>query len=126
MASAVCERTGMIQWTEVPIYMHRTPVDFRKSINGLLMIVQSDMALSPFSESLFVFGNASRDKIKILYWDKTGFCLWYKQLEKEKFKWPRTGDAILSLSAEQFSWLLRGLDISKLKPHQEKYFSVVG
>jgi transposase len=116
----------MIQWIEVPIYMHRTPVDFRKSINGLLMIVESDMALSPFSESLFVFGNASRDKIKILYWDKTGFCLWYKRLEKDKFKWPRTGDAILSLSAEQFSWLLRGLDIAKLNPHQEKYFSVIG
>jgi transposase len=115
----------MIQCSEVPIYMHRTPVDFRKSINGLLMIVESDMALSPFSKSLFVFGNTSRDKIKILYWDKTGFCLWYKRLEKDKFKWPRTGDAILSLSAEQFSWLLRGLDIAKLKPHQEKYFSVI-
>ena len=56
----------MIQWTEVPIYMHRTPVDFRKSINGLLMILESDMALPPFSEMLFAFGNASRDKIKIL------------------------------------------------------------
>lgn len=116
----------MIQWAEVPIYLHRTPVDFRKSINGLLMIVQSDMALSPFSESLFVFGNASRDKIKILYWDKTGFCLWYKRLEKDRFKWPRTGDATLSLSTEQFSWLLRGLDIAKLKPHQEKYFFAIG
>ena len=116
----------MIQWSDIPVYMHRTPVDFRKSINGLLMIVESDMTLSPFSESLFVFGNASRDKIKILYWDKTGFCLWYKRLEKEKFKWPRTGDAILNLSEEQFSWLLRGLDITKLKPHQEKYFSVIG
>ena len=116
----------MIQWPEVPIYMHRTPVDFRKSINGLLMIVEGDMALSPFSESLFVFGNASRDKIKILYWDKTGFCLWYKRLEKDKFKWPRTGYTILNLSSEQFSWLLRGLDITKLKPHQEKYFSAIG
>lgn len=116
----------MIQWTDVPIYAHRTPVDFRKSINGLLMIGQSDMAPSPFSESLFVFGSASRDKIKILYWDMTGFCLWYKRLEKDKFKCPRTGDATLSLSSEQFSWLLRGLDIAKLKPHSEKYFSVIG
>ena len=116
----------MIQWTDVPIYVHRVPVDFRKSINGLLMIVQSDMALSPFAESLFVFGNASRDKIKILYWDKTGFCLWYKRLEKDKFKWPRTDDATLSLSTDQFSWLLRGLDIAKLKPHWEKYLWAIG
>lgn len=110
----------MIQWAEVPIYMHCTSVDSRKSINGLLMIIESDMALSPFSESLFVFCNASRDKIKIFYWDKTGFCLWYKQLEKDKFKWPRTNDAMLSLSAEQISWLLRGLDIAKLSLTKKK------
>ncbi len=112
----------MIQWQSMAIYLHRTPVDFRKSINGLAVIVQEGMALSPFSESLFVFGNRHRDKIKILYWDKTGFCLWYKRLEKDKFKWPRAGDPVLNLSGEQFSWLLRGLDMSKLKPHQEKYF----
>jgi transposase len=116
----------MLSFDCAHIYLHRAPVDFRKSINGLLMIVEGDMALSPFSDALFVFGNARCDKIKILYWDKTGFCLWYKRLEQDKFKWPRTGDAMLSISVEQFSWLLRGLDISKLKPHQEKYFSIVG
>jgi transposase len=116
----------MIQWNDVPIYLHRTPVDFRKSINGLAVVVQEGMAISPFSESLFVFGNRSRNKIKVLYWDKTGFCLWYKRLENDKFKWPRAGDVVLNLSSEQFSWLLRGLDMLKLKPHQEKYFSDIG
>lgn len=112
----------MIHWGQVLIYVHRAPVDFRKSINGLSVLVQEAMALDAFSGSLFVFGCRARNKIKILYWDKTGFCLWYKRLEKDKFKWPKQGDAILSLSPEQFDWLLRGLDISKLTPHTAKYF----
>ena len=104
------------------IYLHREPVDFRKSINGLSVMVQESMELDVFSASLFVFGNRGRDKIKILFWDKTGFCLFYKRLERDKFKWPRKGDVVMSLSAEQFEWLLRGLDITKLTPHTEKYF----
>jgi transposase len=116
----------MIQWSDVPIYLHRTPVDFRKSINGLSFIVQESMALDVFSGALFVFGSRRRDKIKILYWDKTGFCLWYKRLEKDKFKWPRAGDAVLNINSEQFDWLLRGLDIEKLTPHTAKYFLDIG
>ena len=80
----------MIQWTEgIAIYLHRDPVDFRKSINGLSVIVDEAMGLSPFEPGLFVFCNRRRDTLKVLYWDKTGFALWYKRLEKEKFKWPR-------------------------------------
>lgn len=104
------------------IYLHRESVDFRKSINGLTCVVQESMELNVFSKALFVFCNRNRTKIKILFWDKTGFCLLYKRLEKDKFKWPRHGEAVLRLSNEQFDWLLRGLDISKLTPHTEKYF----
>ena len=107
------------------IYLHREPVDFRKSINGLTCVVQESMELNVFSKSLFVFCNRNRTKIKILFWDKTGFCLLYKRLEKDKFKWPRHSEAVLQLSSEQFDWLLRGLDISKLTPHTEKYFTSV-
>ena len=115
----------MLIFQSATIYLHREPVDFRKSINGLSALVQESMALDVFSRSLFVFGNRGRDKIKILFWDKTGFCLFYKRLERDKFKWPRQGDAVLSLSHEQFEWLLRGLDIAKLTPHSEHYFSSV-
>jgi transposase len=62
------------------IYLHREPVDFRKSINGLSVIVEQQMQLSPFSNALFVFCNKKRDKLKVLYWDNTGFALWYKRL----------------------------------------------
>ena len=101
------------------IYLHRDSVDFRKSINGLSVIVEQQMQLSPFSEALFVFCNKGRDKIKVLYWDSTGFCLWYKRLEKDTFKWPRKhSQTTVNLSSEQMDWLLRGFDIARLKPHK--------
>lgn len=115
----------MISWNTAAVYLHRDPVDFRQSINGLSVLVTEAMELDVFSSAIFVFGNRSRNKVKILYWDKTGFCLWYKRLEKNKFKWPRKGEAVLNLSAEQFDWLLRGLDIEKLIPHSEQSFSFV-
>ena len=113
----------MIRWSDVPVYLHRQPVDFRKSINGLSALVEQAMGMSPFCPALFVFGARRRDKIKVLYWDQTGFCLWYKRLEKDRFLWPRMAvDDVITLQAEQFDWLLRGLDILKIKPHAAHHF----
>ena len=117
----------MIQWYDsVKVYLHRDPVDFRKAINGLSVIVSDDMALSPFDKQLFVFCNRQRNQLKALYWDDTGFALWQKRLEKEKFKWP-TGDTLakIAITAEQWMWLLRGFDISRIKPHKLLYFDSV-
>ena len=103
------------------IYLHRDPVDFRKAVNGLALIVELQMELSPFSEALFVFCNKSGDKVKVLYWDKTGFCLWYKRLEKERFKWPRKyAEPVMSLSQEAWQSLLSGYNI---QGHETLYFS---
>ena len=94
------------------IYLHRQFVDFRKSINGLSVIIESEMKLPAMSGALFIFCNKAKDKLKILYWDKTGFALWYKRLEKDKFKWPsRTDEACLKLSEQQLSWLLDGYNV---------------
>lgn len=101
------------------VYLHRDPVDFRKSIDGLSLIVDQAMNLSVFDPALFVFCNKRRDKLKILYWGSSGFCLWYKRLEKERFKWPRKDEReIITLSEEQLHWLLRGFDIKQLQPHK--------
>ncbi len=109
------------------VYLHRAPVDFRKSINGLSIIVEAEMALSPLSGALFVFCNKKRDKLKLLYWDKSGFALWYKRLEQEKFKWPRrASEAVLELTEEQLHWLLSGYDITRMQPHAPiKYQTVL-
>ncbi|WP_299144312.1 IS66 family insertion sequence element accessory protein TnpB [uncultured Vibrio sp.] len=108
------------------IYLHKAPVDFRKGINGLSLIVEQHMNLNPFSEALFVFCNRTRDKLKVLYWHRNGFCLWQKRLEEDKFSWPRKmHGTTLSLSQEQWQWLLDGLDIEKMKPHRAlKYQSL--
>lgn len=101
------------------VYLHRDIVDFRKSIDGLSLIVEQAMNLSVFDPALFVFCNKRRDKLKILYWDSSGFCLWYKRLEKERFKWPRKDSReTVILTEEQLHWLLRGFDINQLQPHK--------
>lgn len=127
MASRSAQATRMINLATIPtVYLHRDFVDFRKSINGLSIIVEDSLKLSPFSQALFVFCNKKRDKLKILYWDDTEFCLWYKRLEKAKFKWPRRHqDQVVHLSEEQLDWLLRGLDITQIKPHQALHFSTI-
>jgi transposase len=108
----------VIRWPDVPVYLHRDPVDFRKSINGLSALVEQGMGMSPFHPALFVFGAKRRDRIKVLYWDRTGFCLWTKRLEEDRFLWPRADSKeVITLDAEQFDWLLRGLDILKMTPH---------
>jgi len=108
----------MKMFIDVPaVYLHRVPVDFRKSINGLSIIVENDMALSALNGTLFVFCNKKRDKLKLLYWDKTGFALWYKRLEKERFKWPRKlSENAIALTESQLHWLLEGYDITKHTP----------
>ena len=116
----------MITWQDNPIYLHRQPVDFRKSINGLAVIVEESMGLSPFEAGFFVFCNRRCDKLKVLYWDNTGFALWYKRLEKDTFKWPlKVEDTILSLSLEQWHWLLRGVNFLDILPHKTLLFSAI-
>ena len=117
----------MIIWSEsVEIYLHRDPVDFRKSINGLSVLVDEVVGLSSCSGTLFIFCNRRRDKLKALYWDQMGFALWYKRLEQDKFKWPHKNiKQTITVTAEQWDWLLRGLDFTGFKPHDALNFIAV-
>lgn len=114
----------MIRWQCSEVLLHRKPVDFRKSVNGLSAIIEQEMGQDAFSGQVFVFCNKSRDKLKVVYWDKSGFALWYKRLEKERFKWPsRENQDILTLTAEQWQWLLSGLSVI---PHQRLHYTSTG
>jgi len=116
----------MMHFEDVPVYLHRAPVDFRKAINGLSIIVDNAMQVSIFEAGLFVFCNKKRDKLKVLYWDNTGFCLWHKRLEKDKFIWPRKhSDDVIAWNYEQLNWLLRGFDVSKLNAHNPLKYKAI-
>ena len=105
------------------IFLHKGFVDFRKSIDGLSVIVEGNMQLNVFGKYLFVFTNRRKNKVKILYWDKTGFVLWYKRLEKGQFKWPvKMEDDTVELTPQNLKWLLAGVDITKIRPHKELFF----
>ena len=106
------------------IYLYCDVIDFRKSINGLVLIVEQELERSAFDPALYVFSNKARDKITCLYWDSTGFALWYKRLEKQRFKWPdkhHIGE--MALTHQQLQWLLRGYDIIG---HQPVHYSATG
>ncbi len=109
------------------VFLCANYVDFRKSITGLSLLVEQSLELDPFAEALYVFTNRRKDKVKILYWEKNGFCLWYKSLEKERFKWPRDlSTATVSLNGEQLNWLLDGFDLWHNKPHETLVYKSVG
>jgi len=97
--------------------------DMRKSIGTLSILVQGEMKMDPFAESLYVFCNRRKEIIKVLYWDKNGFCLWMKRLEKERFRWPETKKEVEEIRREELEWLLSGLDYTKA--HGKLIFSSV-
>ena len=108
------------------IFLCREPVDFRKAINGLSMMVEEVLCLDPFSAQLFVFTNKRRNKIKILVWDKTGFILWLKTLDKAQFKWPlKSEEQVITINGQELNWLLDGIDIFSMKPHKTLHYNTV-
>lgn len=110
----------------IEVYLHRAPIDMRKQMDGLAALVEGAMGKNAFGGALFVFINRRRDKLKMLVWDKSGFIVWYKRLEQEKFPWPvRSTDTIVTLTSEQLNWLLEGYDVFQMKPHQTLHFSRV-
>jgi len=110
----------------IAVYLCREAIDMRKAINGLSILVEQGLGLDPFGPALFVFCNRKRDKIKVLYWERTGFVLWYKRLEKHRFAWsPPSDDAVVSLSGRELNWLLDGIDVFALRPHEEVSFETV-
>ena len=112
-----------VNMSEYKFYIKPGHVDFRKAINGLAVIVQNDMKLQPFSKSLFLFCSRTKKQIKILYWDKNGFCLWQKKLEKQCFPWPGNSEQARQISQEQMKMLLEGIDF--FNAHKELTYTRV-
>jgi transposase len=102
------------------IFLHREPVDMRLWRNGLCAIVEQEMREDLMASSLFVFINKKRNTLKILYFDQSGFAIWMKKLEKQKFQWPKNIHiSTICLNPDQLLWLLEGFDILKMKPFEK-------
>ena len=100
--------------------IHLAPgaTDLRKSIDGLSALVSAVFELDRFSDQWFVFCNRQRDKLKILRWDHNGFWLYYRRLEKGRFRWPPDSESPLVVSRRQLQWLLDGLSIDQRLAHR--------
>lgn len=99
----------IIDWSSIRIFLRPGMTDMRKQINGLAILVE-ELSGNPFSESLYLFCGTERRRMKALYWDRNGFCLLTKRLEKDRFPWPESGEAVRELSREELSMLLSGID----------------
>jgi len=103
----------------IRIFVARDAVDFRKAHDGLLAVIRDAFGDDPFDGSLFVFLNRSRNRLKLLQWDRDGFWLHYKRLEQGTFKIDVRGDAArCEVSRAQLAMLIEGIDLEKRKIRQ--------
>jgi transposase len=103
----------LIDLSEFTIYIKPGRTDMRKQANGLSIIADEEMELDVRTKNIFLFCSKDRKLIKCLYWDRNGFCLWQKRLEKYKYPWPQTEEAAKQITHEQLRMLLNGIDFWK-------------
>jgi len=101
----------------VRIYLCAQPADMRRGFDTLAESVKEFLKHDPFSGNLFLFVSRGKDRMKILYWEKDGFCLWYKRLEEGAFKLPsvKDGPASVELKATELAMLLEGIDLKSIR-----------
>ena len=97
------------------VWLYRKPIDFRKQIDSIVILVAGALEKNPASGQLFVFRNKNADKIKMLYFEDNGFWLLYKRNENSRFKFPSITDESMELSVQQLQWLLSGIDFTLQK-----------
>jgi transposase len=103
----------------VRVLVATKPVDFRKGAEGLAALVREQMQADPFCGAVYVFRAKRADRVKLVYWDGTGVCLFAKRLEDGRFRWPSVQDGVMRLSAAELSALLEGLDWKRVHAARE-------
>jgi transposase len=111
--------------TELRVFLHREPIDFRAGINSLVTLVEQWMQLDPFARTVYAFHNRGRNRVKLLLYDQSGFWLMLKRLEADHFAWPRRQQAVIELTTEQLHWLLDGIDIDAVRRHPKREYAHV-
>jgi transposase len=108
----------------VRVFLATGATDMRKSIDTLAILVAEQMALDPLSGHLFAFCNRKRDTVKILSWDRNGFCLWHKRLERDRFRWPENEVEVRQIGCRELRWLLDGLSLQQAAHGELRYMVV--
>jgi transposase len=101
---------------DVKIYIATEPADLRRSFDGLAGIVRGIIKKDPMSGHLFVFRNKAGHRVKILFWDRTGFCLHYKRLERGIFRFPTNERKSMEVKMSQLRMLLDGIPLGCTGP----------
>ena len=109
----------LIVSAEAKIYVYTEHTDMRKSIDGLVVMLADIYKLNPQTGDLFIFTNKSKNKIKLLFWDKNGFVLYYKKLDRGRFNYSRyIQNQTILISTKQLQALLMGLDFHLMGQYQ--------
>jgi transposase len=111
---------------DLRVYLHREPIDLRAGINSLAILVEQSMGHNPFEHAAFAFCNRRRTRMKLLFFDRSGFVMVLKALTEDKFRWPRRQEAVVWLDVEQLHWLLDGIDIDAMERHPVRQYQFVG
>jgi transposase len=97
------------------VFLCMSPVDMRKSFDGLFGIIREEFQQDPLSGHLFLFVNKRRDRMKAIFWDDDGFVIWYKRLEAGTWQLPGSAATVLELEAHQLVMILRGIDLNSAR-----------
>jgi len=112
-----------IDFTRVRIFLRPGSTDLRKAVNGLTLLIEAQMNGEPLGGNVYLFCNKERKLLKGLWWDRNGFWLSQKRLEKDKYPWPKSSEEVLELSGEELSMLLSGIDF--FRAHKPLYYKKV-
>ena len=113
----------MLAGTRMRIFAATAPIDLRRSVDGLATAARDQLGHDPQSGSLFLFVNRRGNRLKALWWDRTGFCILYKRLERGLFRMPcalRPGETSVSIDAREFAKILEGIDLGRSKVFRTK------
>ena len=101
------------------IWLYQKPVDFRKQLDGLMQLTASELEKDPSDGTVYVFRNRQKDKVKMLVWERNGYFLGYKRLERGRFDFPINEEGEIELSVEELEMLISGMPMLRLGVRQK-------
>lgn len=114
----------MLDLSALKIFVRPGTTDMRKQIDGLVSIIRESLKADPFDGSLYLFASRCRRKLKVVYWERNGFCLWQKRLEEDRFPWPKDEGEVKQITLAQLQMLLDGIDF--WHAHPPRFYKFAG